>query len=288
MPLEITSDDPDFVARMAHEEVHGVSFTDVRSTRQLVRRTPELIAKSPTKYFKISLQMEGHGIHRQHDREVDLQPGDLVIYDTSHPYELEFNGPFRVLVMMLPHGRLQIPAPLVDEITAVRLDGSVGVGRVVSPFLSTLGVNLEELRGPAGVRLVQNAVQLLDTLLANEFDLAKYVADPHRAMLERLRDDIDQRLGDPELTPASIADQAFISLRHLHALFHDQGDTVASYIRSRRLERIYVDLADPASLHLSVAAIGARWGFKNAAHFSRTFKSVYGESPSEVRRRTMG
>ena len=289
VPLEITSPDPaSFVGRLGHAEAYGVSFTDIRSTAQHVRRTPELIAASPTPYFKISLQMEGHGIHRQHGREVDLQPGDLAVYDTTQPYELEFTGPFRVLVMMLPHSRLQIPAHLVDRVTAVRLDGSIGLGRVVSPFLATLGANLDELRGPAGVQLVQNAVQLLDTLLANEFELAKIAADPRRATLERIRDEIDQRLGDPDLTPSSVAEHAYISLRHLHALFHEQGETVAAYIRTRRLERIYIDLADPTRLHLSVAAIGARWGFGNAAHFSRTFKAVYGESPSEVRRRTLG
>lgn len=288
VPLKISADEETFVGRLAHTEVYGVSFTDVRATAQLVERTPELVAASPVPYFKISLQMEGHGIHRQHGREVDLQPGDLAIYDTTAPYELEFTGPFRVLVMMLPHSRLQVPADTARDITAVRLDGSIGLGRVVSPFLATLGANLDELQGPAGVQLVQNAVQLLNTLLESEFQLARVAVDPRKAALERIRDEIDRRLGDPDLTPSSIAEHEYISLRHLHSLFHDEGETVASYIRSRRLERIYIDLADPAQLDLPVAAIGARWGFGNAAHFSRTFKSVYGESPSDVRRRTIG
>lgn len=267
--------------------MHGISFTDVRATAQVVQRTTNLIETDNRAFFKISLQLEGHGIHRQHGREVDLQPGDLVIYDTTQPYELEFTDRFRVIVVMLPHDRLKIPAARVQDITAIRLSGSEGLGRVVSPFLATLGTNLDELRGPAGVRLAQNALQLLETLFAYEFDLTRMAADPHRALLERIRDDIDRRLGDPDLTPKSIADNAFISVRHLHSLFRDEGETVASYVRSRRLERTYLDLTDPQQATVPVAAIGERWGFHSATHFSRAFKTVYGESPSEVRRRAL-
>jgi len=32
-----------------------------------------------------------------------------------------------------------------------------------------------------------------------------------------------------------------------------------------------------------VAAIAARWGFVDAAHFSRAFKTAFGISPSEYR-----
>lgn len=286
VPLEITADDPaSFGARVSHVNVHGVSFTDIRAGAHTVLRTPDLIAESSEHCVKISRQMAGHGIHRQHGRTVDLQPGDLVVYDTSQPYELSFTDDFRVLVMMVPHERLKVPPHAMNDITAVRLDGSSGLGRVVSPFLATLGASLDELRGPAGVYLVQSAVQLVDTLLANSFDLNRVAADPHRALLESIRDDIDRRLGDTTLSPSSIADRAFISVRHLHALFHDRGETVAGYIRKRRLECAYLDLVNPKHAHRSVSAIGAEWGLANAAHFSRLFKARYGESPSEVRRR---
>jgi transcriptional regulator GlxA family with amidase domain len=34
----------------------------------------------------------------------------------------------------------------------------------------------------------------------------------------------------------------------------------------------------------SVGAVAARWGFLDAAHFSRTFRDAFGESPSDWRR----
>lgn len=45
----------------------------------------------------------------------------------------------------------------------------------------------------------------------------------------------------------------------------------------------YSDSICPLLADQSVSAIGARWGFPDAAHFSRTFKSAFGFSPSECR-----
>ncbi|RRJ88299.1 helix-turn-helix domain-containing protein [Gulosibacter macacae] len=289
VPLKVASDVADtFRAMLTQASVHGVSFTDIRADAHTVQRTHDLIRLAPRQFYKISLQLEGHSWLEQGGRRIELEPGDLSIYDTAKPYTLSFDRRFRVMVVQLPHDRLRIPPGISDEVTAVRLAGSEGLGRVVSPFLATLGTNLSELQGPAGAKLAQNAIDLLDTLFATEFDLVKYAADPHRALLQRIRDDIDSRLEDPDLSPSTIASAAFISVRHLHNLFQDQGQTVASYVRTRRLERCYLDLTDPATFETPIAAIGSRWGFKDAAHFSRAFKTAYGESPSDVRRRAVG
>jgi AraC-like DNA-binding protein len=49
--------------------------------------------------------------------------------------------------------------------------------------------------------------------------------------------------------------------------------TVAALIRQRRLERCHADLAGTDH---TVAAVAARWGFADPAHFSRLFKARYG------------
>lgn len=290
VPLRVSTNVPagEFTAKLVQANVHGVSFTDIRAMPHVVERTSELIQQAPRNFYKISLQLEGTGLLRQGDREVRLTPGDLAVYDTSQPYVLTFDKRFRTLVIQLPHDRLHIPHDFAAQMTAVRMDGSEGLGRVVSPFLATIGTNLTELQGPAGAKLAQNAVDLLETLFATEFDLQRYAADPRRALLQRIRDNIDAQLSDPDLSPNTIAAAAFISVRHLHNLFQDQGQTVASYVRTRRLERCYLDLTDPENFEVPVAAIGARWGFKDAAHFSRAFKGAYGESPSAVRRHAIG
>lgn len=286
VPLRVTSELGDrFRGSITQSTVNGVSFTDVRAGAHVVERTPEHVHASKRRFFKISLQLEGRSSLEQAGRTVELGPGDLAIYDTSTPYTLSFDAPFRVMVIQLPHEKFDIPQDLVQHMTAVRLAGSEGLGRVVSPFLATLGTNIEQLRGPAGMRLAQNAIDLLQTLFAHELDVARVAADPHRALMQRIRDYIDAHLGDPELNPTSIATANYISTRHLHALFQEQGSTVSTYVRSRRLEQCYLSLTNPTEAETQIAAIGLRWGFTDAAHFSRVFKSAYGESPKVVRAR---
>lgn len=95
---------------------------------------------------------------------------------------------------------------------------------------------------------------------------------------------IEERLGDPSLSPAAIAAAHFISLRYLHRLFEGEQTTVADWIRRRRLERCRRDLLDPALRDRPVSAVAARWGLPSAAHFSRLFRAAHGVPPAEYRR----
>lgn len=96
---------------------------------------------------------------------------------------------------------------------------------------------------------------------------------------------IELKLSDPDLSPSSVADHLGISLRYLQKLFEDAGENANHYIRRRRLERSYQDLADPLYSGLSIAEISYRWGFNDSAYFSRAFKDRYGMSPSQHRDR---
>jgi AraC-like DNA-binding protein len=107
---------------------------------------------------------------------------------------------------------------------------------------------------------------------------------PQAVLATSIREYIEANLADPDLSPASIAAAHFISTRHLHNVFHESGSTVASWVRSKRLEHIRRDLRDPLHAGTSVGAVAARWGFLDAAHFSRTFRDAFGESPTDWRR----
>jgi AraC-like DNA-binding protein len=72
-----------------------------------------------------------------------------------------------------------------------------------------------------------------------------------------------------------------MSVRALHALFEDAEESVAGLVRGERLARCIEDLQQPNGG--SVTEIAFRWGFSDAAHFSRLFKRAFGVTPSEVR-----
>jgi AraC-like DNA-binding protein len=86
-----------------------------------------------------------------------------------------------------------------------------------------------------------------------------------------------------------IAAAHHISLSYLHRIFQQrsQGETVAAWIRNRRLEGARRDLADPSLHGTPIHAIAARWGFPRASDFTRAFRAIHGQSPREFRLRTV-
>ncbi|TDW29614.1 AraC family transcriptional regulator [Cryobacterium psychrophilum] len=285
VPLDVRSEADEFSGTLRARVLDELSIVEVTATGHQVLRTPALIARSERQYFKLNLQLSGHGILVQDNREATLRPGDIAVYDTNRPYTLAFEQDFRTLVLMFPHDALDLPVDSVAQLTAVRMAGDVGLGRMISPFMVQLVENLEALSGATGHRLAYNAVDLIATMFENELSIRRQpIPGTHADMLAVTRKYIEAELGDPGLSPAGIAAAHFISTRHLHSVFHEADTTVSSWIRRRRLERCRRDLRDPILADRPIGAIAARWGFLDAAHFSRIFRAAFGEPPTAYRR----
>lgn len=284
LPLQVTSDRPNrFKGRIRTSIVDDIHVSEVSAARHTVERTPELIAGDERAYYKLSLQLAGTGLLVQDDREALLGPGDLAVYDTSRPYSLVFDDDFRTMVVMFPRDRIELPASVVGQLTAVHMSGQHGTAGMIVPFLSQLVGNLEQLSGSTGARLAHGALDLLTTLFAAELDLKAGEVNPNQILMQKIRGFIDANLASRDLDPSTIAAAHYISTRHLHGLFSAEGTTVSSWIRQRRLERCRRDLIDPIHADRSVSMIAARWGFTDAAHFSRVFRAAFGQSPSELK-----
>jgi AraC-like DNA-binding protein len=95
---------------------------------------------------------------------------------------------------------------------------------------------------------------------------------------------IRQRLPEPDLTLGKVAAASGISPRYVQKLLHNVGQGFAGYVRASRLEHCRADLADNCRAGLSITDICFRWGFNDAAHFSRSFRARYGISPKDFRK----
>jgi AraC-like DNA-binding protein len=81
----------------------------------------------------------------------------------------------------------------------------------------------------------------------------------------------------------SVARVEGLSTRYLQKLFKVSATSFSEYLRERRLERCKLDLANRALNHFTISALCFRWGFGDAANFSRAFTARYGVSPKAYR-----
>lgn len=273
----------DFRGRIRAARIDRFQLAEIRATPHAVLRTPELIARRNPAFYKLSIVLSGSSLLIQDGREALLEAGDFALYDTRQPYSLVFDHDIHMLVVMFPQQQTGIPSKVLNQLAAVRISGLNGIARVVLPYLTELGTQLDLIDSPAGAQLAHTAVDLISAMFTTELDIVRSAADPRVALLNQVHSYIETHLALPELDPTMIAGAHFISTRHLHNLFQAQGSTVAGWIRSQRLENCRQDLLSPFHVGTPVSAIAARWGLTDAAHFSRIFKSEFGVSPTELR-----
>jgi len=225
----------------------------------------------------------------QDGRQAQLSAGEFTIYDTQRPYEVACgvggDRPTQMMTFMFPPSLLPLSRNRVRELAAVRFPASAGLGDLTSQFLLELARNVDHYSPAEAARLSTAALEVLATRLAHELSAREWGTPEARrhALLTTVQGFIRQHLRDPQLSPATVAAAHHVSLRSLHQLFHDEGLTVADWIRRRRLERCRQELSDPALAARPVAAIAAKWGFPSPGDFSRVFRAVHGLPPAEYR-----
>ncbi|MDM0117209.1 helix-turn-helix domain-containing protein [Variovorax sp. J22R133] len=262
----------------------GLDVSVVTSGAQNVKRTPAHIARSSDDYFLVAFQSRGKGVVRQDGRDALTSVGDFVLYDTTRPYELVFDGDFEQIVLKIPGERLRSELRDTDQLTATTVSSREGAGHLLLNMIRTLREDIDTLQ-PASAFAVANGVQSilvagLQTLPAARARSLSNLTAYHLARIKRC---IDQQLGDPALSVSSLAAELGVSASHIHRVFKSEPLTPSQYIWERRLDACSRDLLAPRLAGRPVAEIAYGRGFSDAAHFSRAFRERFGCTPREWR-----
>ena len=292
MPTVIDSPDAEaFTARigtvpLGRAEVWSLDYTSASS-----RRTARDIRRADPEYYQIAMVRRGVQGIEQGGASAMVRCGDLVLYDSSQPYEAISAGPAasaETVVLHFPKSLLPLPAPQVTALFAVPLPGTAGIGHLLAAFLDSLSAGRTDCTARDALRLESIAVDLVTVVLAHHLERRNPPLRSHTGMLYlRIMAFVDERLPDPDLRPATIAAAHRISPRYLHRVFQQHHPVgVATHIRSSRLDRARRDLSDRRLDHLTVAAISRRWGYPDPAEFGRAFRRQTGISPRDYRNTT--
>jgi AraC-like DNA-binding protein len=274
-----------FTARVNAADVDGLRLIHCHCDSNRGFRKRAEIARTDRGYFGILCVLSGREVITLRDRQIVLETGNFLVWDSEEPMEYALLGPLEkativapadLVLSAIPHARRLVGrpfnrAPGVESVFFEYVKGMVGAMRQM---------DADELRGVLGISL--------DMLARTTWGALGDRGDARSVALLHAQKFIASRLHDVSLDPAQIASACGISVRTLHGLFSSAGHSVCDWIRSRRLERCREELVAPRFARCTIAEIALRWGFSDTTHFARAFRNTYGCSPSEFRQRHLG
>lgn len=289
-PMHVTSSSPgNFGAHARALNLGPVNVVDLCCSPARVERTPRLVRQLDPGLVSVVMVTSGRLVVAQAGSEALLQPGDMALYTSWQPFQINIESDTSTARLVRAHMPRALLGPVTGNLEkkiATTLPGRRGVGGLLGDFLARLTEDSAEY-APADVpRLANLVVDLVTATIAHDFDdRAVSSTAAHHALLPQIMAFVRQHLHDPRLSPTSIAAAHHISLSYLHRLFQEHDLTLGAWIRRERLDRARRDLMDPQLVHVPVHRIAARWGYQDHATFTRAFRASFGVPPRDLRTR---
>jgi AraC-like DNA-binding protein len=270
----------DISVRIGLGSAGPIRICSAQATAVTLRRTERLAREDEEPAVTLGVQMTGSSMVVQNGRERLLRPGQFAVYESIAPYTHLFDEGVDYRFIRFPRAALALPDRLLRDITAVPLGSDNPVARLAFTYFSQLAVTDELHQGVYPDAIVEPSIELLRAALTSQHGNSGLARAPLEATLSlRITHYIRAHLADPDLTAARIAAANDISVRHLYVVLSRSGISLGDWIRTHRLAECRRELAGPNGRLRTIAAIGRRWGFVDATHFSKMFKQAYGISP---------
>lgn len=213
------------------------------------------------------------------DDEFTLGSEDLFVWGSGLGRAFDSVDGHREITVIVPRART--PRPLDHWLHSSRaLTTRTGAGLLSIAADQMRGI-ARELGNLSDQALTVSVDMLLDTLGAAVAPAHETSDQERSTMLVQIQRYIVDRLDDPRMCAGSIATAHGISVRTLHLVFAGSGTSVGRWTREQRLEQCRRELSR-ADASTTVTDVAFRWGFSDAAHFSRAFKQTFGVTPSSV------
>ncbi len=218
------------------------------------------------------------------DQTVKLGSGDIMLLDPTQSWRLALQTRFRIMLIKLESSSFLLRLVRTGRQEANRISTQQGIGALCLNMLQSLTEQLPHVDNNELPALEVTLAELLVACLSHKQSAGNEEAtDVQLAHLRRVCRTVDSRLDDPDLHIEQIAAQEGLSARYLQKLFKNSGTTFSEYLKSRRIQHCCIDLANPALAQFSITQLCYRWGFNDAANFSRTFSQFMGMSPKSYR-----
>lgn len=268
-----------FAASVRRRWFDDLALVDVSCDPCSGRRGTKRARQDDRPYLGVMVLREGRESVVLGETSADLVPGDGIVWRSDQPARFVVHESQRKQTLIVPLSALSECIGGHTLFRSVFLDGRAPSMKLFTRYLDLLSETGGDL-GPPELSAARSAALELFAAAARGSVGDGGPMSSAATTLAVVKRWIERNLAVVDVTPNAIAAAHGVSVRTIYRLFADADETVSGFVRSRRLARARLDLVSSSD---SVAAVAARWGFVDASHLARAFRSRYGSAPGEYR-----
>lgn len=272
-PVRDGSREPHVAAKGWH--LDNLILTDLALSPLTYRRRPGRSGE----YLLLRLYRTGqaHGVFDGADFRT--RPGEVHLFDQFPECRGVTLDGHRLKSVFMPYSAVQYE--LGRHPAHVRLGAETVAASLLRAAIETLFANLPRTRRAESAALAAGFCGLVKGLLLSATPSAAMSSEFAAVRRDAMRRYLEQHLEEPELGVDSLCAAFGASRATVYRDFAGEGG-VERFIRRRRLERAFGELASGPPDRGRVRRVAERWGFACPYHFSRAFRRQFSLWPSEV------
>jgi AraC-like DNA-binding protein len=278
-------DDLPFCGNIRHGALGQIEISNVTSSREISRRTRRHVNDDSRDTYVLVNGVSGDVSLQQGTTRTQIVPRSFVYYCASRPYEWRHMNMTEVRNIAVPGHLLKARLRNVDQYAGRSFTDTSGMWRILADIMDSSLHELEAIPEAASHQLGAQIGDLLALTLEGDGRLSLTEASSRNGIYRRCLGVIRGNIIDDDLGPELIASAVGLSVRSLHRLFAENGTAVTECIREERLAASLTQLENAGSAEISISEIAHRIGFRSHSHFSHAFRTKFGMTPTDWRRR---
>ncbi len=241
-----------------------------------VGRSRRHLESEPSEFLTINIFRRGGFMGLIDEIPIMKRPNEVVLQDASRSLRAIVDRS-DVLAVIVPYSVMGFDPSKHRPWMALPAESAKG--RVLANMTQDIFDRLPEITGEEAPAIAAGYAGMLRGIFMDS-RTKEDQRSLRRAVRSAMVSFVDAHLNDPKLGADLLCKTFGLSRASLYRLFQCQGG-VNHTIQQRRLFRCYQDLG-VRGRETTVRSIGERYGFTNASHFTKVFKSLFFISPSEV------
>lgn len=271
-----------FAVEMSFARLGAVNVSMASGSPHRCLRGRAELARSSEHMFNLMTTRKAPWV-AEHRGAFRMLPRDVFIQDSSLPLMAGVSEEFVLLNVVVAEPWLRSWVPDPNLLTARRISGDSMWGTALSSYLAQLSPELAAAP-PLPLSVISDQVGALLALTASAMRGAVPASTAGaRSLNGRIRDCIEQRCTEHELTAADVAASVNISVRTLHRTLTETGETFVRHLIDARSRVAIRMLMSPMFKRVTTGEIGRRAGFSSGSHFVRVIRARCGKTPRQLR-----